>query len=490
LLMPGAFEHSSIEEIILPENITSIPADAFSFCVDLEKVALPPVVTDIGNLAFFNCQQLSYLEIPAGLKYIGGRAFKDCVSLQAVRFLGDCEGLAIGTEAFGYCKSMEYIYLPDGTASIGSYAFSECRNMKVIHIPPTVNEIADDAFAGCRSTLVISGSAGSYAEAYAIEHGITFENESVWIHVESAFIAENSDGLPIALALSYESAEAEEAVLASFCNGLPVVQMWEPTVIPVKAKRIVMPLMLESFVSDNGIDCEELVFRRELEQFAFWLNDYEGMDSAVKSIRNIEFSNGTQNFWVLENGFSGTGVREVRLPANLMYVEQEAFAYCPNLETVIFPDVIEFMDARCFRESPALKEIELPEGDISLCCIFAGCRQLETVILPESVKSLPFCSFAGCTSLKDVWIYSRELELEYETSVSHFHYELEKYYDPDFEAYDGTDLWTSILHTWETHLPHPFADSPSLTIHGYAGSDVEAFCSEWGLNFEPIPENE
>ena len=452
---------------------------------------MPPVVNSIDKEAFFNCTRLAYLEIPAGLEYIGRNAFKDCVSLQNVRFLGECDGLVIDSQAFHSCRNLEYIYLPDGSRNIGNYAFSDCRNMKVIHIPPTVEEIADNAFNGCRSTLVISGNAGSYAETYAIEHGITFENESVWIHVENATYAEDNNGLPVVFALSFESAETEEeAVLAAFHDGLPIVDMWEATVLPVKAKRIVMPLMLESFVSDNSIACEELVFRRELEGFAFWINDYEGMDSAVKSIRNIEFSNGSKDFSVLENSFSGTGVRELHLPENLKYVKQEAFAFCPNLETVIFPDEIESMGPRCFRESPSLREIALPDGDIDLCCIFAGCSQLETVVLPESVKSLPFCAFANCVSLKDVWIYSRDWELEYEADDSIFHYSLEKYYNPSFKVDDAADWWESILHTWENHLPHPFADSPNVTIHGYAGSATEDFCSEWGLNFEPIPEDE
>ncbi|MBE5804892.1 MAG: hypothetical protein E7316_10330 [Clostridiales bacterium] len=488
-LNAGAFKGSGIESIIIPEGITVMPECVFGFCADLEKVQLSAAVCRIEKQAFIDCYRMNYLEIPAGLQYIGEGAFRGCSTLQTVRFNGECEGLVIDAEAFNACSSMQYMYLPDGTRSIGQYAFGGCKSLKVIHIPPSVQEIAGDAFAGCGRDLIISGSAGSVAEMYAIANAIAFENESAWIHVEDAVCEADNNGLPVARAVAFEPAEAgEEAVLASFYEGLPVVEMWEATSVPVKAKRIVMPLLLESFVSDEVIACEEMVFRNELEGFAFWLEDYQSVESTGHAIGSIMFSDGSKELIILENGFSGTGIRELQLPENLTYVEQEAFAFCPELEKVAFPEEIESMAARCFRECPSLKAVELPRGDIDLCCMFAGCGQLETVVLPQSVRTLPFCAFANCGSLKDVWIYARELELDESAGVTFFHHSLAGYYDPDYEAEYGSDWAASIAHTRQAHLPHPFADSPDVTIHGYAGSATESLCRELGLNFEPIPE--
>ena len=489
-LNPHAFMGSSIEGIRIPDQITEIPEGAFEFCAELKEADLPPAVESIGANAFFSCRQLRYLEIPAGLRSIGEMAFYNCNSLHTLRFMGACDNLSIGKEAFSSCSSMEYICLPDGARSIGAYAFSSCTALKVIHIPPSVTEIADTAFADCRRGLVISGSAGSYAEAFAAENGMRFENESAWIAAENASVYENSDGMPVAAALSFAQSDAgEEAVLASFYDGVPIVEMMEATSLPVSAERIAMPLLLESFVSDDAPACEEIIFRSELEAFALWMDDYESMDSKARSITSIIFEDGDEDFILHENSFSGTGVQNLHLPENLEYVDHEAFACCPDLEEVVFPASIESMDARCFRDCPSLKSIVLPEGDIDPCCMFAGCSGLETVVLPESVDTLDICTFAGCSALKDVWILSRNLTLADTIDASYSHYTLEKYYNPDFEADYNADWEASIRNTLQSNLVHPFSDCRDVVIHGYEGSAVETLCREWGLIFEPVQED-
>ena len=44
---------------------------------------------------------------------------------------------------------------------------------------------------------------------------------------------------------------------------------------------------------------------------------------------------------------------------------------------------------------------------------FAECSELETVTIPAGVNKISRSTFAGCTSLRDVWIYSDNVELDY-----------------------------------------------------------------------------
>ena len=58
--------------------------------------------------------------------------------------------------------------------SIGDYAFYGCENLKEIVIPDSVKRIGDSAFDDCKN-LKIKAHKGSYAEQYALENEIPFE---------------------------------------------------------------------------------------------------------------------------------------------------------------------------------------------------------------------------------------------------------------------------------------------------------------------------
>lgn len=74
----------------------------------------------------------------------------------------------IGPEAFLNGGAEEYI-LPNSCATIASKAFAN-SNVKLISIPTNVISIAPDAFEKCDVAFITS--AGSEAEAFALEHGI------------------------------------------------------------------------------------------------------------------------------------------------------------------------------------------------------------------------------------------------------------------------------------------------------------------------------
>lgn len=83
------------------------------------------------------------------------------------------EGLrTVEEEAFAGAAAKR-VKLPPTVQSIRARAFADCPNLKGIYIPPSCSDIAPDAFSGCAG-LTVYGSAGSYAETYAGEHGFDF----------------------------------------------------------------------------------------------------------------------------------------------------------------------------------------------------------------------------------------------------------------------------------------------------------------------------
>ena len=58
---------------------------------------------------------------------------------------------AIKDNAFGYCKSLNEIYIPSSVAYIGNNCFSGCISLKEIQIPPLLTVIEENCFSGCKS---------------------------------------------------------------------------------------------------------------------------------------------------------------------------------------------------------------------------------------------------------------------------------------------------------------------------------------------------
>jgi hypothetical protein len=80
------YDCDTLEEITLPEGITSIGAFAFESCDNLKKVNLPSTLVMIEENAFNDCDKLQELTIPKNVYFIGRRAFENCKSLSDFKF--------------------------------------------------------------------------------------------------------------------------------------------------------------------------------------------------------------------------------------------------------------------------------------------------------------------------------------------------------------------------------------------------------------------
>ena len=161
-----------LQEIVIPNSVTSIGDSAFSKCRSLQQIIIPNSVTSIGDDAFNECESLQQIIIPNSVKSIGNGAFNECESLQqiiipnSITSIGDfafrcCRSLrqiiipnsvtSIGDRAFCLCRSLQRIIIPNSVKSIGNGAFSKCESLQQIIIPNSVTSIGDDAFDGCES---------------------------------------------------------------------------------------------------------------------------------------------------------------------------------------------------------------------------------------------------------------------------------------------------------------------------------------------------
>ena len=162
------FYNSFVNEVVMPDSLTSIGKGAFERCYNLKHVTIPDNVTTIGDQAFY-FSGLQSIKLPTSLKSIGNRAFEECRNITEITLpeglisIGDyglygCEITnitlpdsltSIGTEAFGDCIYLKEITLPNNMTSISQSTFSNCYNLISVRIPKNITSIGVNAFGNC-----------------------------------------------------------------------------------------------------------------------------------------------------------------------------------------------------------------------------------------------------------------------------------------------------------------------------------------------------
>ena len=223
---------NSLNKIIIPDSVTEIGTGAFSECENLKEITLPRIKTVSGGLisdcrsltdfiipdsvetlySFDGADGLASITIPQNVRNIepdamlgvrlGGKILADILVDKANKNYKSVDGnlyskdgktlirYAVGKKdksfeipksvttikagAFCTCNNVETIIIPSSVNDIETNTFFSCKNLSAVVIPCSVKEISEHAFLGCEK-LVIKGYTGSYAEKYAKNNGIPFE---------------------------------------------------------------------------------------------------------------------------------------------------------------------------------------------------------------------------------------------------------------------------------------------------------------------------
>jgi hypothetical protein len=212
----------NLVDVIIPEGVKTIEADAFKWCGSVKSISIPKSVTYIGSGAFYCCGSLKTLTIPDSVTQLGSGSgdlssmFYMCGSLTDIKVgsgnpnYKDINGVLFnkaGTELL-VCpagRTGEYV-IPAGVTKIAPNAFfdsnvtnigipegvtvldgiSWCDKLKSITIPRSLTKIKEFGIYDCESLDDIY-YCGSETEWNAIEKGYTSPDLSkVKIHFGSA----------------------------------------------------------------------------------------------------------------------------------------------------------------------------------------------------------------------------------------------------------------------------------------------------------------
>ena len=167
----ASFSQCEIEEISLPNSLTTIGTQAFSWCKSLKSISIPNSVTSIEEKSFQYCEKLESVVLSNNMKRIEHWLFWECTSLLNVSGYNNIEYIDIGAfnktpwlanlpDGENYIGKVLLTYkgkmpanttikIKDGCTQIAGSAFSNQVGLVAITIPSSLVILDSNPFAGC-----------------------------------------------------------------------------------------------------------------------------------------------------------------------------------------------------------------------------------------------------------------------------------------------------------------------------------------------------
>ena len=137
--------------VSIPQDVTTIGREAFSYCENLLSLSIPEGVTSLGIAAFSDCPNLTSVTIPSSVTTIDHNAFSRCQSLASITLLSTIptplpqqpvpDGMEAKADMFEYTNDCP-IYVPEESVDAYKDAWSEYAD-RIQAIPVPVPEAID-----------------------------------------------------------------------------------------------------------------------------------------------------------------------------------------------------------------------------------------------------------------------------------------------------------------------------------------------------------
>lgn len=412
---------SSFTSVVIPESLDSIDFEALGDCDGLTSIVIPENVTYIGRSAFRHCSNLTSFTLPENLTYLAGTAFE-----LTPWYNNQPDGeIYVNDWFYGYKGEMPEgtsIDIAEGTVGICGYALDSCYNLVSVTIPDNVKIIGEYAFLDCVNLSSVS-----------LPKGLKTIEMCTFLHCSNLSSISIPEGLNTIGAYAFQGCHS--LVSITIPESVNVIQQYAFSIMN----------SLASIVIPNGVTT--------LEEGTLW--DCPNLTS-VTLPENLELI-GYAAFDACSN------LSSITLPDSVCYIASFAFAECSNLTSINIPESVYYIGSYAFHNCSSLTSISLPEGmQVIERYLFNGCTSLKQVTLPSTISIIGRKAFYNsCSELTSLATVPPQVERDYDEYW-------EEYYDPNLGSVQTVNVPVSAMSSYKSTSPWS-----SLTILPILGDPIE-----------------
>ena len=391
-----AFENDNLQNVTIPNSVTSIYDRAFTGCSNLQSITIPNSVTYLDYGVFDGCLALITVALPNGIESIPVSTFVDCSNLQNVTIPNSVT--SIGNTAFSNCTKLQSITMPQGVTTIESQAFRGCENLQTVTIPSSLDIIFSNAFYGCSQLQnIYISDLSAWCNISNIYNLMRFGSNDKKLYLNNQLVTEliipndvttiqheafvNCKSI-ISVTLPEELESIENYILDGAFSGCErLVEVYN------KSKHLTVK---KGNYSNGSVGAYALSVTNFGEQFTSKLTNDNGF---------VVHTDGEQKVLVAYFGSK----TNVVVPSYVTQINQFAFYNCQGIKSITIPNSVTSIGNSAFYGCSDLVSITIPNSVTSIGnSAFYGCSDLVSITIPNSVTSIGLFAFKDCTSLSSV----------------------------------------------------------------------------------------
>ena len=394
---------TTIKEVELSGDLTTIGNSSFENCTNLERVSLSNTIDSIGFKAFYGCKNLNSITIPQSVGSIEGRVFQGCSALSNIIIPESVN--SIGFYAFNGCKKLKRITIPSSVTTIGDYAFQDCNELIAVKISGVVNSFGSGVFQGCTSLTDIKlpqelKTTGPYCfsgctnlqnielpqqletiDSYCFSGCTNLQNIELPQQLETIGSRAFNDCQNLKSIMIPNSVTNIGAYCLSGCSALEEISI--PFVgIERNPKGSTQNTLFGRIFSDTSRPGHTEVNQKYMITSTSWSGKVSYIPSGLSKV----VVTGNSNLFFAFHNCSM--IKNVEISGCLTAIGESSFENCTNLERVTLSNTILGIGKNAFY----------------------GCEKLDSITIPQYVNSISSGAFNGC-SLKYVKIESPDITL-------------------------------------------------------------------------------
>ena len=423
---------SSVSELLIGENVTSIGQYAFWDCSELRCISIGERITRIGEGAFSACGGLSEINYNARNPVLLGAPFSaagtkeerviikigDAVETIPDGLFNNLQGIIsislgnritrIGNNAFSSCEGLSDIQIPESVTSIGHSAFYNCTGLTTVTIPKNVTSIGYEAFYNCtglRSITIPEETVDIGYYAFCNCTGLIEINYNARNAVCGASLFRNAGSYGNGVAVTF--GDTVEVIPERLFDEANEYAPKITSVIIGNGSTSIGQAAFFNCSSLTSITISENVSSIGTQAFSYCdalsVVNYNAVDATIAG--SIFYGSGT----------SGSGVSVV-FGNNVTVIPDGLFSGCGRVVSVLFGEKVSTIGDGAFSDCLGLTSLSIPEGvSVIGSQAFAGCSDLTSLSIPESVSYLGGRAFYG-TDLSSVQYNARSVsEIAYDS---------------------------------------------------------------------------